>query len=1391
LSIAKDFVDALKEKKGTSPYDTTAIIKRIEGGTAWVHIPGGVDETPVKLTINASVGETVQVRVANGTAFLVGNASAPPTDDYTANVAMTTADEAKEEVTILNTVVAENIAATNARFGEVEADTAKIHNLTAEELTASVGYISDLTADSITAEDIASATGYIGELTAESITAQDISSATGYIGDLTTNNVTAQNIIADHGTIGNLNSNYAHITNGVIDNAKIGHADVNGLNVNYAHLTNGTIDNAKIDQAKVNNLAANYAKIDATNINTAAIRNAWVDAMMVQSGLIAHEGTVYTLDAIKVNATNITAGTIDVERLIVTVDGEKYMVHIDPSTGTPSYEKLDGDVIEDLTITADKIVAGAVTAEKITTENIVGSGGWINLRNGTFQYVNAQSGDGIAWDGTNLTINSASFVSNVSNKFSSQNLLPGIYRREYMSGTTYEDNGITWTVNADGSITATGTATANSTYHCTAWVLDSNPPVITIDPNKRYTVSGCPAGGSTTTYRMFARFTAEGTTPGSNTGNLHYEYGEGYTETTARKYCAVGCQILSGYNCGTGVTFYPMLEVGTAKHNYVSSHSTEGALSSSIRQNASDISFRVQKNDVINQINLSTEGATISATRVNIEGATIFTNGRLSENSLDNAYDSKGSASSAESNAKSYTDSSVSGKADKSVAVKSTVSCYYRSTTNSTPTINDQTTIGTAKDTDDAWEYVMPYPKRDRYFYTCERYVHADNTVTFSTVRALSNATYTSKWCSASNASYIDGGSIYANSVTASQIDTSTITVGALSDGADYSTTTQMNTAIEAGKTIENLLPMMYQRESVSGTTYESGDITWTVNPDGSVTATGTATANSQYAFSGNSLTQSVPVITLDPDKKYTFSGTPSGGSASTYYLRGRFTADGTTPSSSSGTLSPVEVGEGVTMPAGYKYAQIYATILSGVNCGSGITFYPMFEIGDTVHNFVSPRKGADALIEDITESAKTATSYITRISANDGVKIHDSARKELDYTQINSDGMHVYKNGTKIAEFGADITLGDASDTHTVIKSTGYDIINGTSNKIAHFGYDSGNNDQGGQSTAPYYSLGIRSGSSASDIGNYSVAEGASTTASGYASHSEGFGPQAIGEASHAEGMNTSAISDFSHAEGQQCVAGNPMSGGSSAGLDCGHAEGYRTIAYGNSSHSQNYFTYAVGMAQTAIGKYNVPQGTGDSISNSDHAFIIGNGTDDTTSDRSNALAVDWNGNTRIAGDVYVGCSADSSGGTKLGEIDVNDSITLSDVYASGFITNGQKRLQFFIPYAWAGTGTYIINELDIISRFINGVYGYLRSGTDGANYTAMGSSFLNIIHGGSGVRRDELTTFSVESVPYSGFKVTINTGYAIARANTATTAVTNNSPVAFQINITITRTA
>lgn len=91
-----DLVKVIKELKQdkTKPYDTTATVTRIEGNTVWVHIPGGVTETPIAQTIDCQAGDRVQVRISGGKAWITGNHSKPPTDDTAANRARTVADKA-------------------------------------------------------------------------------------------------------------------------------------------------------------------------------------------------------------------------------------------------------------------------------------------------------------------------------------------------------------------------------------------------------------------------------------------------------------------------------------------------------------------------------------------------------------------------------------------------------------------------------------------------------------------------------------------------------------------------------------------------------------------------------------------------------------------------------------------------------------------------------------------------------------------------------------------------------------------------------------------------------------------------------------------------------------------------------------------------------------------------------------------------------------------------------------------------------------------------------------------------------------------------------------------------------------------------------------------------
>lgn len=145
----------------------------------------------------------------------------------------------------------------------------------------------------------------------------------------------------------------------------------------------------------------------------------------------------------------------------------------------------------------------------------------------------------------------------------------------------------------------------------------------------------------------------------------------------------------------------------------------------------------------------------------------------------------------------------------------------------------------------------------------------------------------------------------------------------------------------------------------------------------------------------------------------------------------------------------------------------------------------------------------------------------------------------------------------------------------------------------------------------------------------NYAHAEGARTSAGGFFSHAEGLITHADAWCAHAEGESTTAGND-AHAEGHSTKASGNSSHAegfvTEASGNSSHAEGYYTEASGQYSHTQNYGTIASKSNQTAIGKYNI-EDTATVVANQ-KALIIGNGT---SSQRSNALTVDWEGNVDV----------------------------------------------------------------------------------------------------------------------------------------------------------------
>lgn len=72
--------DALEANTNDSVSRSRATVTRVDNeGVAWVHLPGGVDETPINgyITANVEPGDSVLVEIVGGRANVVGNSTSP------------------------------------------------------------------------------------------------------------------------------------------------------------------------------------------------------------------------------------------------------------------------------------------------------------------------------------------------------------------------------------------------------------------------------------------------------------------------------------------------------------------------------------------------------------------------------------------------------------------------------------------------------------------------------------------------------------------------------------------------------------------------------------------------------------------------------------------------------------------------------------------------------------------------------------------------------------------------------------------------------------------------------------------------------------------------------------------------------------------------------------------------------------------------------------------------------------------------------------------------------------------------------------------------------------------------------------------------------------------
>ena len=220
-------------------------------------------------------------------------------------------------------------------------------------------------------------------------------------GLIQTKNLISQTIEADTARFNALETDKADISDLNAATARISNLETNKADITALNATNANVSNLSAGLATANQAIANKADINFANVNTATINQQWVNDLMVQGGLIAADGNFYKLVGARIYGDVIQANTIRADSLLLQgSNGLYYALNVDAlgqatASSDPKYQAgIDGSVL----------VAHSITADEITTNNLQGTGGWINLASGTFAYSNATTGNYITYDGTSLYI---------------------------------------------------------------------------------------------------------------------------------------------------------------------------------------------------------------------------------------------------------------------------------------------------------------------------------------------------------------------------------------------------------------------------------------------------------------------------------------------------------------------------------------------------------------------------------------------------------------------------------------------------------------------------------------------------------------------------------------------------------------------------------------------------------------------------------------------------------------------------------------------------------------------------------------------------------------------------------------------------------------------------
>lgn len=192
-----------------------------------------------------------------------------------------------------------------------------------------------------------------------------------FITDLTADNAYIKNLKATIGEFGYITAENADLTYATITSLQAVDGKIDTLSSKAITTENLSAKVAALGYLSAESADLKYANIKLSNIEVADIATLFAEVGLIDRATIVEGHITGFLDSVEVNAANITAGTLVADRILL--KGENGLLYSLNNLGelqSKTVDTLDGYILTDRTVNADKIVAKSITASELDVEKV-------------------------------------------------------------------------------------------------------------------------------------------------------------------------------------------------------------------------------------------------------------------------------------------------------------------------------------------------------------------------------------------------------------------------------------------------------------------------------------------------------------------------------------------------------------------------------------------------------------------------------------------------------------------------------------------------------------------------------------------------------------------------------------------------------------------------------------------------------------------------------------------------------------------------------------------------------------------------------------------------------------------------------------------------------------